>query len=128
MGKEGPTEETPESKLHPFYFKGYVKKCVSKLSNDECYSQNTRDEFLNYDVNFNDTNYTYQLVRKVIGDFNGDGEGFAQNFINVYRVKKLPSKNYHEDPQLFLLILQVPQLKKVMQIFLLLQISQKRRK
>ena len=46
-GKGGPTstEEnlaTPESKLHPLYFKAYVKKCVSKLSN----CQNTRDEFL----------------------------------------------------------------------------------
>ena len=33
-GKEGPTEKTPESKFHPFYFKAYVKKCVSKLSNE----------------------------------------------------------------------------------------------
>ena len=82
--KDGPTstekhQATPESNLHPLYFKAYVKK-VSTLSNDECYSQNTRDEFLNYAVNLNDTNYTYQLVRNVIGKFKGDGEKFYPEF------------------------------------------------
>ena len=96
--KDGPTyteknQATPESKLHPSYFKAYVKKSVSKLSNDECYSQNTRDEFLKYAVNFNDTNYTHQLVRNVIGKFKGGGEKFYQEFYKWVTGEEIAFKN-----------------------------------
>ena len=86
-------QATPKSKLHPLYFKAYVKKSVSKLSNDECYSQNTRDEFLNYAVNLNDTNYTYQLVRNVIGKFKGDGEKFYPEFYKCVTEEEIAFKN-----------------------------------
>ena len=98
IGKDGhvSTEEnqtTPESKLHPSYFKAYVEKSISKLSNGECYSQNTRDEFLNYEVNINDTNYTYQLVRNVIWKFNGNGEKFYPDFYKCVTGEEIAFKN-----------------------------------
>ena len=66
---------------------------MSKLSNDECYSQNARDEFLKYAVNLNDTNYTYQLVRNVIGKFKGDGEKFYPEFYKCVTGEEIAFKN-----------------------------------
>ena len=66
---------------------------MSKLSKDECYSQNTRDEFLNYAINLNDTNYTYQLVRNVIGKFKGDGEKFYPEFYKCVTGEEIAFKN-----------------------------------
>ena len=60
-------------------------------------SQNTRDEFLNYAVNLNlnlsDTNYTYQLVRNVIGKFKGDGETFYPEFYKCVTGEEIAFKN-----------------------------------
>ncbi|XP_057291775.1 uncharacterized protein LOC130614365 [Hydractinia symbiolongicarpus] len=55
---------TAETKLHPLYFKKYTQLSASKLSKDECYSEKTRNEFVNY----------------VISSFKGDAEKFYPAF------------------------------------------------
>ena len=70
----------PENMLHPLYFKRYINNSVSKLALDECYSEKTRKEFADYQVTVDDANYSYQLVRNVIGEFRGNAEKFYPAF------------------------------------------------
>ena len=69
----------PENMLHPLYLKKNINKSVSKLA-DECYSEKTRKEFTDYQVSVDDANYSYQLVRNVIGEFRGNAEKFYPAF------------------------------------------------
>lgn len=71
---------TAETKLHPLYFKKYTQLSASKLSKDECYSEKTRNEFVNYVITNDDTNFSYSFVRDVIGSFKGDAEKFYPAF------------------------------------------------
>ena len=73
---------TPESKFHPLHLKGFIIKSASKLANDECYSEKTenRGEFTNYEVTLDDTIFSYQFVRDIIGSFKGDTEKFYSSF------------------------------------------------
>lgn len=98
----GENETTPESMLHPSYFKKFVEDSVSKLSGDECYSLRTRNEFLNYNVNIDDISYTYQFVRDVIGKFKGEGEKFYPEFYKCVSGEEIVFRNLSRRSSVFL--------------------------
>ena len=56
-------------------------KSIVKLSNDECYPQWILDEFKNYKLgSLDNVNHTYDFIKDVIADFNGNAEKFYPKF------------------------------------------------
>lgn len=84
---------TAEALLHPLYFKQYVQKSATKLASDECYSEKTRKEFINYQVTLDDANFTYQYVRDVIKKFKGNAEKFYPSFYKCVSSDDIVFKN-----------------------------------
>ena len=72
---------TPESILHPLHLKGFIMKSATKLASDECYSEKSREEFVKYQsITLDDAIFSYQFIRDVILNFNGDAETFYSCF------------------------------------------------
>ena len=66
--------------LHPLYFKQYVNDAAKKLAGG-CYSKKTLSALKGYTVSqLDDANFSYQFFRKVIENFNGNGEKFYPQF------------------------------------------------
>ena len=64
--------------LHPLYFKKYVNDAAKKLAEGGCYSKKTLSALKGYHLD--DANFSYQFVRKVRKNFNGNGEMFYPQF------------------------------------------------
>ena len=64
--------------LHPLYFKQYVNNAAKKLAEGGCYSKKTLSALKGYHLD--DANFSYKFVRKVIENFNGNGEKFYPQF------------------------------------------------
>ena len=76
-----PKNKSAEEKLHPLYFKKYLKQCVAKLAADECYPEEVMHEFKMFNVgSLTDVLYTYNIIRDVIQSFKGDSEKFYPLF------------------------------------------------
>ena len=69
-----------EDRLHPLYFNKYRNDCAKQLASDGCYSDETIETFSSYYCSLDDANFTYQFVRDVIKNFNGNGEKFYPLF------------------------------------------------
>ena len=69
-----------ENRLHPFHFKKYIEESASKLSVDECYSEDTRKEFVDFKISLDDARFTYEHVKDIIANFNGNAEKFYPLF------------------------------------------------
>lgn len=74
-------EKEAETILHPLYFRKFLEKSVDKLARDECYPPEIMNEFKGYTVGkLEDVNFTYQSIRDVIKNFDGDAEKFYPSF------------------------------------------------
>ena len=70
-----------EGMLHPLYFKQYVNDAAKKLAGG-CYSKKTLSALKGYTIShLDDANFSYQFVRKVIENFNGNGEKFYPQYV-----------------------------------------------
>ena len=63
-----------EERLHPIYYKKYIEESALKLSVDECYSEKNRKEFSTYKISVDDARLTYEYVKDIIANFNGNAE------------------------------------------------------
>ena len=82
-----------EDRLHPLYFKKYINNCAKQLATDGCYSDETIVTFSSYNCSLDDANYTYQFVRDVIENFDGNGEKFYPLFYNCVSGDEIVFKN-----------------------------------
>ena len=60
----------------PFIIKKYIEESALKLSVDECYSEKNRKEFSTYNISVDDARLTYEYVKDIIANFNGNAEKF----------------------------------------------------
>ena len=82
-------------KLHPLYFKKLLNETVSKLANDKCYPDKTREEFNN--ANFaslnDDVLPIYSIFKTVISHYDGNNAKFYTSFYKeVKQHSEEPSK------------------------------------
>lgn len=75
-----PHKKTPEEIIHPLYFKKIVNNSASKLAQDECYSEKTRQEFECYTVSLDDADEVFKYFRDIVGEFKGNAEKFYPKF------------------------------------------------
>ena len=61
-------------------FQHFINECAKKLCCNECYSLSTRNSFKAYYISLDKTLSSYEYVKQVICDFNGDGETFFPLF------------------------------------------------
>ena len=81
----------PEEKMHPLLFKNFLEVSAKKLSLDECYPSDIMDEFKAYSFwTLDDVLPSYNLIRDVVDDFNGDAEKFYPKFYNVFAGAEAP--------------------------------------
>ena len=71
-----------EPKLTAEEFKKYALECSTKLSCDECYSEETMTAFKNFELSEEEAMISFQHVKNVIQKFDGDGEKFFPSFYN----------------------------------------------
>ena len=62
--------------LNHLSFQQFINECTEKLPCDECYSLSTRNSFKAYYISLDKTLSSYEYVKQVICDFNGDDETF----------------------------------------------------
>ena len=84
---------TPESLLHPLYFKKYVNQSAAKLAIDECYSERLRKEFVVYSIDSDDAGVSYQFIKDCITNFKGDAEKFYPSFYKCVSSEDIVFKN-----------------------------------
>ena len=84
---------TPESLLHPLYFKKYVNQSAAKLAIDECYSERLRKEFGVYSIGSDDADVSYQFIKDCITNYKGDAEKFYPSFYKCVSSKEIVFKN-----------------------------------
>ena len=69
-----------ESMLNHLSFQQFTNECAKKLCCDECFSLFTMNTFKAYYISLDETLSSYEDVKQVICDFNGDGETFFPLF------------------------------------------------
>ena len=69
-----------ELMLNHLSFQQFINECAKKLCCDECFSLSTRNSFKAYYISLDETLSSYEYVKQVICDFNGDGETFVPLF------------------------------------------------
>ena len=77
-----------EPKLIAEEFNKYVLECSTKLSCDECYSEETTNAFKNFELSEEEAMISFQHVKNVIQTFDGDGEKFFPPFYNCVSGEK----------------------------------------
>lgn len=86
-------EISAEDRLDVVQFMSYINNCAKQLASDGCYSDETLATFSSYKCSLDDASYTYQFVRHVIKDFDGDGEKFYPKFYDLVSSDNLLFKN-----------------------------------
>ena len=86
-------ELSAEDRLHPLYFKKYINNCAKQLASEGCYSDETIATFSSYNCSLDDANFTYQFVRDVMKNYNGDGEKFYPLFYDCVSGDEIVFKN-----------------------------------
>lgn len=76
-------EISAESRLDVAQFMSYINNCAKQLATDGCYSDETLATFSSYKCSLDEASYTYQFVKHVIKDFDGDGEKFFPKFYDI---------------------------------------------
>ena len=71
-----------ETKLTAEELTKYVLECSTKLSCDECYSEETMTAFKNFELSEEEAMISFQHVKNVIQTFDDDGEKFFPSFYN----------------------------------------------
>ena len=84
---------TPESLLHPLFFKKYVNQSAAKLAINECYSERLRKEFIVYSIDSDDADASYQFIKDCITNFKGDAEKFYPSFYMCVSSEDIVFKN-----------------------------------
>ena len=83
-----------ELKLTAEEFRKYVLECSTKLSCDECYSEETMTVYKNFELSEEEAMISFQHVKNVIKKFDGDGEKFFPSSYNCV------SGDKHDFPRL----------------------------
>ena len=75
----------PASKnvLHNLEFKVLIEKCVSKLADDKCFSEEHRQYYKNFTISPEQCIHVSELFKDVFNDFNGNQEKFYTKFYKI---------------------------------------------
>ena len=91
----------------PIYIKKYMRESLEKLSVDECYPEDFREQFKHVTIDSDDAIYIFQTMQQEILKFKGDKEGFLQKFKDeiICSGKRIAMKEKFADPRKFYLIM-----------------------
>lgn len=78
-----PCKKTALQKLHPFYLKQMVEASAKALSVDECFPDDYRESYNNFDFTHDEAVELFSFLENIISDFEGDAESFYANFFEL---------------------------------------------
>jgi hypothetical protein len=72
----------------------FIKKSIKFVQNDLCYPPYIRDELSRYSFSEDDAKHSFDLIKEVIDNFNGDAEVFYPQFYKVAGQKRFYEKSH----------------------------------
>ena len=78
-----------KDKLHPATYKKFVNDAACKLSQDDCYSDDTKQQLSSFKWTLDQAIESFQHIKTIVTDYNGNAEKFYPLFFDIYCSKPL---------------------------------------
>ena len=78
-----------KDKLHPATYKKFVNDAARKLSQDNCYSDDTKQQLSSFEWTLDQAIESFQHIKTIVADYNGNAEKFYPLFFDIYCSKPL---------------------------------------